>query len=253
MVVDGIAKFEPAWCRDRAHCEIWEQHGWYGRPVEPCPGHGSWRIPDGFELVDFVAAVCSDRLVVHRAVADLVRVGPRHRPGRTIWTARKYITAEAEQVRTTESQERREAAHARQREEHHQRIEDLLIRQTALTRPAVEFVYGKFGVYPESSGGPPDPRWAMGVPVVVDGATRAVVCPVANRIDSSIGKKLAAAVVLVASERERARVAAQCVPGQQVVVIPIGDVELANVREARRKASEGVAIRDLARRMVWGR
>jgi len=66
-----------------------------------------------------------------------------------------------------------------------------------------------------------DPYWAMGVPVSVPSGPYAVVCPVASRIDVPVRSRLAPLLLVVSGERERARVAARCAPGQRIVIIAV--------------------------------
>lgn len=45
-VIDGAGTFEPDWCEPRSQCQIWAQHGYYGRDEGPCSGHGRWGRPE---------------------------------------------------------------------------------------------------------------------------------------------------------------------------------------------------------------
>jgi antitoxin (DNA-binding transcriptional repressor) of toxin-antitoxin stability system len=61
----------------------------------------------------------------------------------------------------------------------------------------------------------------MGVPVTVQGKPYAVICPVASRIDRRLRQILASLLVIVADERERARISAVCAAGTRFQLIPV--------------------------------
>src|SRR5207245_2388583 len=53
-LVDGHARFEPAWCRNTRRCDYY--------PV-PCPGHGIWSVPTApVSLAGFVSLVLEGRI-----------------------------------------------------------------------------------------------------------------------------------------------------------------------------------------------
>jgi len=94
-------------------------------------------------------------------------------------------------------------------------LEASLPVQTALRWPACEALGMRYGSAATIRG--KDSAWdesrAMGVPLVSVNDSRhvlGVVCPVASRITPSIAARLARVVIVVASEREQARIAAAC-------------------------------------------
>ncbi len=253
-VVDGIGRFEPEWCKRRHHCDIWAQHGFYDRPAEPCAGHGEWHVPANFTLAALVVSVCTNKLVVHETRARRRDLEFRHPGGTTIWTAGTYIEKETKQVEATAVEDRRDrvrsAKAAAEGEEHERRIEALLARQTALIKPTVVLVHRDTGTYPTVYDGPRESEWAMGVPVRVNGRTYAVICPVASRIDARLRRRFASLLLVVAEERERARVAKACEPRQRIVVIKAPSP--ASTPSQASGAARGISVQQAVRRLVWG-
>lgn len=251
-VVDGVARFFADWCQRRRHCDAWAQHGYYRREPGPCPGHGEWEAVDGLTLDRLVAAVSADQLRPHRTGVRR-RSDSRHYPaGPLIWTARRYLEQEAEQLESTalvdQRSRRREEAIRVEQSEHEARIAALLARQQALVLPAVELVHRETGTYPRVADGPREPEWAMGVPVRVAGSAYAVVSPVAGRINRRLRKRFASLLVIVADERERKRVAAVCDAQQRIVVITV-DVPAVPMTDA----AIGISVQQAVRTLVWGR
>lgn len=64
---------------------------------------------------------------------------------------------------------------------------------------------------------------AVGVPIVVDGAPVAVICPVASRVgkDRAIQRRLAGLTVTVATRGEQERLAKVCAPGRGLRVVEV--------------------------------
>jgi hypothetical protein len=250
-VVDGVARFVPGWCDRRDHCESWGQHGYYRRDPGPCPGHGDWQDPERLTLVDLVAAVCADRVRPHEVSAFRRSSSPRYPVGKVVWTARRYVQQEAEQLDATAAVEARTTAARVEQSEHEARIAALLARQQALVLPTIEIVHRETGVSPRVGG--PDPKWAMGLPVHVGGeehlggTAHAVISPVASRIDQRLRRRFAPLLLVVADERERKRVAAVCDPKQRIVVVPVGVATT-----PAPAVSGGISVQQAVRTLVWG-
>jgi competence protein CoiA len=117
-----------------------------------------------------------------------------------------------------------EANQQRQRAQHGAHIVALAARQTALRGPTVEWVWNDVGTYPTLADS--SPRFAMGVGVMCGDRLHAVICPVASRITPGLAGWFSSAVIVVADESERARVAAVCQAGQSFHVIDPGPLEL---------------------------
>jgi competence protein CoiA len=219
-VLDGASRFKPEWCRNRRRCDDVGLYGLGGLPL-PCRGHGLWRPPTGLTLDVFVEAVCSGKVDVHEVSVWREGAESRHYGGRTVWTAARYVAQEREQLDAAETAEQRFNAYERQEAEHVRRIEALLVRQKALINATVDLVHRETGFYARvHADSQRVPYWAMGVPAYVPSGPYAIICPVASRIKGPARSRLARLLIIVADERERDRVAAECVPEQRIVVIP---------------------------------
>lgn len=215
QVVDGVAQFNPRWCRP--FCRLGTVARARGQHHEPCPGHGSWETTTPLPLEDFIRAVSTGRLRERPMIApDFTERSARASAGTIIWATESDFAAERAQV---DAGERHEAWRQEQDAlwaQHAANAAALLERQTALLRPAVEWTYRETGTYPHASGRP-DPAWAMGVPLTVTHRLRAVICPVAGRITPALALQLQDVVIFVESEREWNRIARVCLPGQRLV------------------------------------
>ncbi|MFF4145948.1 hypothetical protein ACFY0A_32370 [Streptomyces sp. NPDC001698] len=169
---------------------------------------GWWEAGPQVPVTEFLGWVLAGSVVPHR------RTRPTLYPleaRSVVWTAPQYARAEAVHL---------EAAQRREREErqHQAHIQALLDRQSALTNPAVKFVRQDADTYLTPVVGEPSPDFAMGIPVHLAGEPYAVICPVAGRVPS-VRSRLSRLVLLVASEQERQRIAAQARPEQRIVVL----------------------------------
>lgn len=133
-------------------------------------------------------------------------------------TAPQYIRAETAHLQEERRRRLEEQRQERERRQYEANIKALLERQEALIKPAVAFIRQDAGTDASPWTGDPEPDFAMGVPVHLAGKPYAVICPVAARIPA-LRRRLAKLVLIVASERERQRVAAQAGPGQRIVVL----------------------------------
>ncbi len=88
----------------------------------------------------------------------------------------------------------------------------------------------------------------MGVPLFVGDKLWAVICPVATRITPSLAGWFATATIVVADERERARVAKQTRPGQRFRVIAPGPLP----EPATARPSGSLSIHQAVSRMFGG-
>ncbi len=212
---------------------------------------GQWEAGPQVLLAEFLRWVFAGRVVSHRRRAP-VRSPLQARC--SIWTTPQYAQQEAahldaeerrkrleqeekrrlqeeERVRQEQFQDRRreeDRERARARGDHEAAIHALLERQTALEKPAFEFVRRETGIHPfvEDAGAA---EFAMGVPVYVGMTPYGVICPVASRV-AAARERLAALVVFVASERERRRIAAQARPGQRIEVLDGGPATVPSSR-----------------------
>ncbi|MFE9007437.1 competence protein CoiA family protein [Streptomyces sp. NPDC007875] len=227
QVTAGPARFVPEWCEDRGNCGLCECED-CGAGVDgplPCGGHGKWPMAEPFPLERFVAAICANTTRPHR-----LRAKGWGDDGKWRWITRAYFELEEEQVqaearrqqviaRKIQPERRRREAQRTAEQDHQAAINALLQRQQALTKPVVEFVYHEAGTYPQvAKHGTPD--FAMGVPVYVNGAPYAVICPVASRVPA-LRDRLAPLILFATTERERQRIAAQARPGQRIEVIEV--------------------------------
>lgn len=227
QVIDGLGAFEPDWCPTRPRCEIFAQHGYYGRDDGPCPGHGRWVRPTAPpDLPGFVAHVLRGSVRLHEARAERPWDLGRHRPGKFLWTTRPNWRVEQEQVDAGEVADAWEAKRKNQQtrrqeqeQDHLAAIAALEARQAALEAPAVELVgreaRGFVGVRDSS------PEWAMGVPLFVHDYPRGVIAPVANRVRGAVRERLHGVTVFVATQKERDRLARVCLPGQRIVLFEV--------------------------------
>ena len=132
MIVDGVARFEPLWCRDRRRCDDVPGYAFAGRGA-PCPGHGTWRPPLQLNLDALVAAVNADTVSVHEVTARRDSAPSRHYDtGSMVWTAKRYIEQEREQLDASEAFDRRRRALEAEEVRHGLHTEALLQRQQAL-------------------------------------------------------------------------------------------------------------------------
>jgi competence protein CoiA len=164
----------------------------------------------------------------------------------TVWTAPKYVQEESACVAERDRRAVEEARLDRERQKHAAAISALLKRQKALIRPTVDFAFRETGVSPKVAK-EGTPEFAMGLPVYVRGKPFAVICPVASRVLAVRGR-LAGLVLLVASEQERQRVAAQASPGQRVVVLQ-PDAEVAPRSVPQQGQAGAVTIHQAVTRM----
>jgi hypothetical protein len=95
----------------------------------------------------------------------------------------------------------------------------LLNRQRLLTPTVVHEIADKTGVTPWSMD-EGDFELAMGVSIIANSKTVAIICPVASRITSEVADRLLAITIYVASEQERRNIARCCRVGQKIIVIP---------------------------------
>jgi len=174
---------------------------------------GRWEAGPRVPLAHFLHWVFAGRIVPH----------PRQRPTSyplqeldTVFTAPHYARQERADLAQQARRQAQEARRERERQQHEAAIRALLDRQEALLKSAVEFVHRETGDHPYATEG--TPQFAMGVPVYARGEPYAVICPVASRIPP-LRQHLARLVLLVASEPERHRIAAQAAPGQRIVVL----------------------------------
>ncbi|GAA1016863.1 competence protein CoiA family protein [Streptomyces thermogriseus] len=187
LVAEGLAKFAGDW---------WEQG-----PRAP--------------LTQFLQWVFAGRVVPHRRKRP---VSYPLEPRTVLWTAPSYIRAENAFLLEAERRAREDEQRRRQQEQHRANIEALLERQAALRGPAVRFVREETGTTLTPFADEPDPAFAMGVPVYLGDRPYAVICPVAGRM-ATARDRLDGLVLIVASETEQRRVAAQAAPKQRVVVL----------------------------------
>ncbi|MGW2051968.1 competence protein CoiA family protein [Streptomyces sp. NPDC001858] len=212
---------------------------------------GQWEAGPQVPLAEFLRWVFAGRVVSHRRRAPVRSPLPARR---TVWTAPQYAQQEAahleaeerrkrleqeakrrlleeERVRWEQDQERRrreDQERARARGDREAAIRALLERQAALEKPAFEFVRRETGVHPfVEDGGAAE--FAMGVPVYVGMTPYGVICPVASRV-AAVRDRLAPLVVLVASEGERRRIAAQARPGQRIEILDGGPAAVPSPR-----------------------
>lgn len=241
-VVDGAARFKADWCANRRQCGAWSMHG--ADHTGPCSGHGYWDCPPRLSLDEFVAYVCTSRVVVHETQALRRDWDARHPGGRVVWAPLAYIRAETEQLEATRVRDAWEERQRQERTKWEANILALLARQDALVKPTVEHVFHATGTYPQVHNKQRDPYWAMGLPVFVGDRAYAVICPVASRVVGAVRRRLAPLTVIVASEPERARLAKACAPGQQIVVIPV------TVPDPPPSQAGSITIQQAVRRMV---
>jgi len=95
----------------------------------------------------------------------------------------------------------------------------LLNRQRLLTPTVVHEIAEKTGVTPWSMD-EGDFELAMGVSIIANSKTVAVICPVASRITPEVADRLLAITIYVASEQERRNIARHCRPDQRIIVMP---------------------------------
>jgi len=256
VVIDGHAQFESDWCRDRGRCTRTED---YNQPRVPCPGHGRWHAAPPVALAGFVRAVCGGQVRAINAASARWTRQSRHPGGAALWTTQPHFLAEAEQRRASEVYEQwvgpHRAAYERRVERaeseqanHEAYIDALLVRQNALIRPTVEFVYHAAGTSPRVEDGDRIPRFAMGVPVFVGEKLWAVICPVATRITPGLAGWFSTATIVVADEREQVRLAKHTRPGQRFKVIDPGPLPA----PALAPVSRAISVHEAISRMFGG-
>lgn len=230
----GLWKFVPDWCENRSRCswQLYETSMMFrslnpGSGPLPCPGHGSWR-PVERPLAEVVGFITTGQVQVVTINDSLPMIDGRRtwwvRDGHQAWTAPHYLRLRAEQAHAEARHARAEDAQDAEWRKRQANIDALAERQTALRWPACEALGMRHGSAATIRGKDPawDESWAMGVPVVSVNDSRhvlGVVCPVASRITPSIGAKLARVVIVVASEREQARIAAACWRAQDFLLL----------------------------------
>lgn len=171
-----------------------------------------WEQVPTLTLADAVALLCNGQLVEHAVnpragvqVRGRIReLDPDHAHPHLAWTAPFYAD---------------QAADYRKRQALYQHnVEALAARQQALIGPTIELIQHQTG-RPASvahnwsaTGHGWDEFWAMGVPVRSEGSrwVAAVICPVASRITPDIRARLRSVLVIVASDRELARLQLVC-------------------------------------------
>lgn len=194
-------------------------------------GYSDWKPGPRMPLREFVRCLLSGELVLRGpgAVTYSSELTPLGKGQADMFWARVRCAeaADARERQEQEEERRREedrryerATREVDRERRRQRDEAVTAlqeRQVACSKRAWSFVREETGVdpYVEDQG---MHAYAMGVPVYVGMRPYAVVCPVVSRV-SAVRDRLASLVVLVASEQERERVAAQAHPGQRIVVL----------------------------------
>lgn len=218
-VIAGLAVFDSLWCERPRRCD--RVNAPYGRHPGPCAGHGHWRAPeDPMDLHRFVQHVLRGTVKTVRSSTPLYLGFDRHNAGPYVWTTHPHWAAEQSQLQAQAARDAWVAdrgthweAIPSQRALHEAAKADLLARQAALRPLAVEFVAhqtgGLVGV------GDPDPDWAMGIPLYVQDLAQAVISPVASRINHQIKQRLASVDVIVASTKERNRLAKVCAAEQR--------------------------------------
>ena len=177
----------------------------------------------------------------------------RHRGGTSLWTTQRHFKTEVEQRRAgkiyADWAEPHERAYTRrlnraeaQQAHHTASIDALLLRQKALIRPAVEFVYHAAGASPRVEDGDRIPRYAMGVPLFVGEKLWAVICPVATRLTPTLVEWFSTATIVVADEQERKRIAEHTREGQRFKVLEPGPAgSSVGIREAMSRPFSGVS------------
>jgi hypothetical protein len=256
IVIDGHAQFEPSWCPDRGRCTRAED---FDQPRVPCPGHGRWQVAPSLPLAAFVRSICSGQVRTISSASALWMRQSRHTGGTALWTTQPHFLTDAEQRRATEmyqqwavphraAYERRVERAESEQARHEAYIEALLARQNALIRPTVEFVYHAAGASPRVDDGERIPRFAMGVPVFVGAKLWAVICPVATRITPGLAGWFSTATIVVADEREQARIAKHTRPGQHFKVIDPGPLP----EPSSTPRSAGITIHQAVSRMFGG-
>lgn len=100
LVVDGHARFEPDWCRDRERCDSAPD---YGQRRVPCPGHGRWLPAKTLTLAAFVRAVCAAVVGLYPTHRPVLARQSRHDSGTSLWTTRQYRALAEEQRTATET------------------------------------------------------------------------------------------------------------------------------------------------------
>jgi hypothetical protein len=249
VILDGVAAFAPAWCSDRDSCDDGEKYGYGGR-LGPCPGHGTWIRPAQLSLEALVAGVLAGTVrPVKVGGRPMLRLW-RHAPGGTMWTTQTHFHAYREQEAQAAAyqlwwQDQQADAtlplrpmlgdpNRSDRDPDTEALEPngftsvarrrravlaLLARQLALVPDSVSIVAH------QSDGtvvvGVASPEWGMGAPLVVHDEVRAVLSPVPSRVRRRVRHRLAAVTVVVASEGERRRLRQVCVPGQEILCVPV--------------------------------
>ncbi|WP_162181010.1 competence protein CoiA family protein [Terrabacter tumescens] len=218
-VIAGPAVFDPLWCERLHRCH--RVNTPYGRPPGPCAGHGHWTaLGHPMDLHRFVQHVLRGAVKAVRSSTALHLGFDRYNAGPYVWTTHPHWAAEQKQLQAQAARDAWVAdrgphwdAIPSQRALHEAAKAALLARQAVLRPLAVEFVA-------QQAGGPvgvrdPDPDWAMGTPLYVDDLAQAVISPVASRINDQIKQRLAAVTVIVASTKERNRLAKACADEQR--------------------------------------
>lgn len=221
LVVEGIRRFPGEWCTDREWCEQYEDS------TVPCPGHSRWAAP--------ATPVTLDRAVEWALYGELIPAKMRYaifgkRSYRTLrsqdpvgWTHPTYLQNARAQEEAEERAERAVEETSEAEDAHWARINDLVNRQTTLAPYVAGIVRRKTrrAARVLTMIGEGAPEWAMGVPVgtSADRIVRAVVCPVASRIDRTTAEKLSQVEIVVADPKERDRVAKRCHKDQKIRVV----------------------------------